>query len=146
MFFGVHEGAHGSGAERVRKLNERSGAEREKYGGAAGADRWAGVTERCVIGERKFRPLPLRSHALTYYTITLHFELYDRVLYYWYHNWYQPRGTDYHVNWELLVVLLPLNMFKYFGYLVILLLTFTVQCTAVLNLLSLYNRRTINVL
>jgi len=49
---------------------EWAGAERErdvkKYGGA-GAERWAGpagVTERGVSGERKFRPLPLRLHAL----------------------------------------------------------------------------------
>jgi len=44
---------------------EWAGAERErnvkKYGGA-GAERWAGVYS--VSGERKFRPLPLRSHAL----------------------------------------------------------------------------------
>ena len=59
------------GAERVRKLNERerSGAwkntmEREREGRGAGAERWAGVTERGVSGERKCRPIPLRSHAL----------------------------------------------------------------------------------
>jgi len=45
--------------ERARKSDERSGAGLEKYGGAG-----AGVTEIGVSGEQKFRPLPLRSHAL----------------------------------------------------------------------------------
>jgi len=52
---------------------ERSGPENwmsreqgvKKYGGAgAGAERWAGSTEKGMSGERKFPPLPLRSHAL----------------------------------------------------------------------------------
>ena len=46
-----------SGAEQVRKLNEPSGSRKV-------AERWAGVTERGESGERKFWPLPLRSHAL----------------------------------------------------------------------------------
>jgi len=36
----------------------------ERVGRGARAERWAGVTERGVSSERKFRPLPLRSHAL----------------------------------------------------------------------------------
>ena len=44
------------GAERVRKLNER-----EREVAWAGADRWAGVTERGYSGERKFLPLCSRS-------------------------------------------------------------------------------------
>jgi len=68
-----------SGAERVRKLNEleqsgsgvdraerergwkvKNTAERERDGRGS----VSGVTERGVSGERKLRPLPLRSHAL----------------------------------------------------------------------------------
>ena len=41
------------------------GREKIRWSGSGKvAERWAGVTERGVSGERKFRPLPLRSHAM----------------------------------------------------------------------------------
>jgi len=79
MFFEGHDGAtprhapvqSGAGpkiewAERERGVKKYgwAGAGRARNGSGKGAERWAGVTERGVSGERKFRPLPLRSHAL----------------------------------------------------------------------------------
>ena len=68
MFFEGHDGAtprHAPERSGAGLEIEWAGAERgvKKYGGA-GAERWVVVTERGVSGERKFRPLPLRSHAL----------------------------------------------------------------------------------
>jgi len=59
----------GAGAERVRKLNERERGVK-KYGWRSGAGRsrsgsWAVSKGYRKRRERKFRPLPLRSHALS---------------------------------------------------------------------------------
>jgi len=73
---GAGEGAE-NGAERARKSDERErGVKKIRWSGSgsvsgagvggrvSGAERRANVTEGCVSGERKFPPLPLRSHAL----------------------------------------------------------------------------------
>jgi len=63
----------GAGAEREWDMKKYggAGAERERSGSGAGAGgrvsgsgAVSGVTENDVSGERKFPPLPLRSHAL----------------------------------------------------------------------------------
>jgi len=47
-----------------------AGAERERE--IALAERWAGVTEKCVSGEREFPPLPLCSHVLLMTKLTFY--------------------------------------------------------------------------